>query len=61
MSADPRGPERKITHVEESCGPTKLTLSCGHVRGATNHFHYRTGDRFHCLTCLEEIEAREHA
>ena len=58
MSADPRGPVRKIQAVDLSRravpgdGWTYLTMEpCGHVGAFVSHHHYNVGDDQRCFDC----------
>jgi hypothetical protein len=50
---DPRGQLRTITKIEESCGPTMVTTSCGHRYGRVNHFMYTLGASIRCFQCKD--------
>lgn len=58
-STDPRGPMRRITHIDtDSHGHPFITTDCGHTYSRNGTFSYKVGEPLRCMVCLENEQRR---
>ena len=51
MTADPRGPMRKVTAIVERGDGTLIVTDCGHGYDRNQTFTYKVGQQIRCFEC----------